>query len=431
MRHPLRNVVFVILAVLAVHSAAYAKKKDKDEDKNKDGSSSTNSAPIIPVVEQNSPQSLRWSDALKDFYDTDKKNGWDKATCRSMSGRFSSAARGDSRLEAKASIMEGVIDQRCGDDKSADDNFDSAIRKDPQLCESRVVQAVRLMERDSYGDARKILETATKADPQCTAGYTNLAMIQRRHTNPPQEKEALQNLRRALAVDANYLPAFNEMASLYLDRGRRESSHASWDLAEVVCRQAQLVNANYAPIYNTWGLVRMERGDIVEALRFFEQAIKLDPNLFEAQMNFGHVTLSFRGYQDAYDAFQKALAVKPKNYDALIALGTAARGLKRFDEAQNRYEQARDVDPKRPEAYFNMGLLYQDYMSGTVTDLRKAQGYLSDFVDRAGDNDRYRSAVDGVKRRCAPQPKKSRVRATCRPGRLQNIEQSIAALSGG
>src|SRR6185436_15113319 len=106
-------------------------------------------------------------------------------------------------------------------------------------------------------------------------------------------------------------------------------------------------------------------------------------------------------------------------------------GLKRFDEAQRQYEEARDAAPKRPEAYFNLGLLYQDYMSGSVGDLRKAQGYLNDFVSRAGDSDRYKAAVEGVTRKCAPQPKKSRVRATCRPGRLKNIDQSISALSGG
>src|SRR5262245_42107105 len=133
-------------------------------------------------------------------------------------------------------------------------------------------------------------------------------MIQRRYSSPSQDSEALLNLRRALAVDASYLPAFNEMALLYYDRGRREKTRGSWDLAEIVCRQAQIVNANYAPIYNTWGLIRMARGDVVEALRFFEEAIKQDPQLFEAQMNFGHVTLSFRGYQDAYDAFSRALA---------------------------------------------------------------------------------------------------------------------------
>src|SRR5205085_3415664 len=155
---------------------------------------------------------------------------------------------------------------------------------------------------------------------------------------------------------------------------------------------------------------------------FFEEAIKHDPQLFEAQMNFGHVTLSFRGYQDAYDAFSKALAIHPNNYEALIARGTAARGLKRFDEAENRYTDASNAEPKRPEAYFNLGVLHQDYLSGSVDDLKKAQAFFNQFVDRAGGSDQYKEAVDGVKRRCAPQPKKSRVRSSCRPGRLQNIE---------
>ena len=49
-----------------------------------------------------------------------------------------------------------------------------------------------------------------------------------------------------LAIDAQYLDAFNQMALLFL--GRAQDNKKMLDLAAVVCRQAQLINPNYAPI---------------------------------------------------------------------------------------------------------------------------------------------------------------------------------------
>jgi len=99
------------------------------------------------------------------------------------------------------------------------------------------------------------------------------------------------------------------------------------DLAEVVCRQAQLIDGNYAPIYNTWGLINVRQGNIIAGLAKFQRAFTLDANMFEAYMNFGELTLSFRGYEDAARAFERATQLQPTNYDAWLGLGAAQRGM--------------------------------------------------------------------------------------------------------
>ena len=217
------------------------------------------------------------------------------------------------------------------------------------------------------------------------------------------------------------------MALLHYDRGRKGNT-AELDLAEVVCRQAQMLDADYAPIYNTWGLIKVYKGDVISALRFFQRAITLDPNLFEAQMNFGEVTISFRGYEDGRKAFSRAVELEPNNYDAVIGLGTALRGLERFSEAETQYERAKQLDTKRAEAYFNLGVLYQDYMSGSVADLKKAKTFFSEFLKRAGKQTEFRSSVQDVNNRCAQKPSKKRGAPKCRPGRMQNIDISVEAM---
>ncbi|MBW2719142.1 MAG: tetratricopeptide repeat protein, partial [Deltaproteobacteria bacterium] len=108
--------------------------------------------------------------------------------------------------------------------------------------------------------------------------------------------------------------------------------------------------------------------------------------------------------------------------------GTALRGLERFPEAETQYERAKQLDAKRPEAFFNLGVLYQDYMSGSVNDLKKAKVYFSEFLKRAGKQTEFRSSVQDVSNRCAQKSSKKRGAAKCRPGRIQNIDISVEAM---
>jgi tetratricopeptide (TPR) repeat protein len=364
----------------------------------------------------------KWESALDEF-ESNEKSGWTSAKCSASEKSFKRAADAQSGHFAEAHYMAGLALSRCGDD-GAHKYYDKALAVDSRFCKARVGLGLRDLQDGRTAQARSTFERSIKDDPQCTSGYTNLAIVQR---SQGQNEEALKNLRRALAIESDYLSAFNQMALLHYDRGRKGNA-SELDLAEVVCRQAQMLDADYAPIYNTWGLIKVYKGDVISALRFFQRAITLDPDLFEAQMNFGEVTISFRGYEDGRKAFARAVELDPSNYDAVIGLGTALRGLERFPEAETQYERAKQLDAKRPEAFFNLGVLYQDYMSGSVNDLKKAKVYFSEFLKRARKQTEFRSSVQDVSNRCAQKSSKQRGAAKCRPGRIQNIDISVEAM---
>lgn len=364
----------------------------------------------------------KWESALEEF-DENEKSGWTAAKCRASEKSFEQASDAQGGGFAEAQYMAGLALSRCGD-SGAIAHYGQALEIDSKFCKARVALGLRDLESGRTSQAKSAFEQSIKDDPQCTSGYTNLAIVQRARG---ENDEALKNLRRALAIESDYLAAFNQMALLHYDRGRKGNA-SELDLAEVVCRQAQMLDANYAPIYNTWGLIKVYKGDVISALRFFEKAITLDPALFEAQMNFGEVTISFRGYEDGRRAFARAVELQPDNYEAVIGLGSALRGLELFSEAETQYERARQIDAERPEAYFNLGVLYQDYMSGSVGDLKKAKGYFTEFLKRAGRRSEFQSSVQDVNNRCAQGSGKKRGAPKCRPGRMQNIDISIEAM---
>jgi tetratricopeptide (TPR) repeat protein len=368
-----------------------------------------------------------WKEAVAAF-DAAEKSGWNESTCDSVGKVFARANREQGGKFAEATYMSGLVLDRCGKRDEALKYFNDALAMDSKLCGARVGVGVSEFRQGHEAQAFSTFEKAVRDDARCTEGYTNLAMMQMARSGPGNE-DALNNLRRALAINASYLPAFNQMALLYL--GRAQGNAKMLDLAAVVCRQAQLINANYAPIYNTWGLINMRKQNVFDALRMFERASQLDPSIFEAHMNFGEITLGFRGYEDARKAFSKAVELRPKSYDAHVGLGAALRGLNDAEGAKKQYEEARGLDASRPEAYFNLGILYQDYMSGSVPDMKQALSYYQEFVSRARGNTAYKPTVDEIERRCesSEAKKKRKSSKSCRPGRKQNIELAIEAMA--
>ena len=220
----------------------------------------------------------KWESALEEF-EANEKAGWTSAKCSSSSKAFERVSDAQGGGFAEAHYMAGLALSRCGD-SGAYKHYEAALKADSKFCKARVGMGLRDLQSGRMSQAKSAFEQSIEDDPQCTSGYTNLAIVQRAQGNAD---EALKNLRRALAIESDYLAAFNQMALLHYDQGRK-GKPAELDLAEVVCRQAQMLDASYAPIYNTWGLIKVFKGDVISALRYFQKAITLDPDLFEAQI---------------------------------------------------------------------------------------------------------------------------------------------------
>lgn len=239
--------------------------------------------------------------------------------------------------------------------------------------------------------AKRMFEQARESDRRSTEAYTNLAILDRENRN---YTDAQLNLRRALAVNSDYMTAFAQMALLYLEVA--EENAQMLDIVVLVSQQAagraaQIKSEplDLAPLHNTWGLALIRKGDVVGSAKQFDTARRLNPQFFEAHMNYGAVNLSFRGFEAAEESFRRAVDLNPQDYQAHLSLGSALRGLERYADARAEYEKARQIDAAAPSAYYNLAVLMQDYeisdagdMNGQVAVLTKAKQMYRDFLTK-------------------------------------------------
>lgn len=120
----------------------------------------------------------------------------------------------------------------------------------------------------------------------------------------------------------------------------------------------ELTGTDKAILAYNEGVEKLKAGDLAGALPKFEEAVKENPGLPEAQSALSDVYMELKRYGDALAAADRYLALKPgdvrglrNRYDALNAAGDG-------DKAKEALEALRAADPKSPETavrYFNEG----------------------------------------------------------------------------
>ena len=280
----------------------------------------------------------------------------------------------------------GVIDEECGKLDDAEVAYKNALDINGNFAPAMVNLGEIYYRQNKVDAAATQFERASKADPKNPQAYTDTALIDfdrsTKGGDPAGVKEAVKNLRRALALDADSITAYSLLALIYYTTA--ESDRSKLDLAELVCKQAKDVNDKYPEIYNTLGLIKLRKKNVTGALGEFRKAAELEPRYVEAQLNIGAITLSARDYKSAETAFKAALDAKPtdltQRFDATIGMGVALRGQRRVDEAEKWYMKAKEVDPRACAVDYNLGVLYQDYKAGSEADYNAAKKKFGDFT---------------------------------------------------
>ncbi|MBI5531307.1 MAG: hypothetical protein HY898_01230 [Deltaproteobacteria bacterium] len=375
--------------------------------------------------------------ALARLVELDRTAGWSEATCAQVAGQFLAAEqRSPGGKLAAARYNAGLAWQRCSHDAKAREQFRSALEADPSL--SRAGVQLALYDLKEKGDAaldstiERLQDAVLAAKFQDVDALINLAMLEmRRGANKAWQGCSDDgdcskiNIRRALAIDDAYMPAFNQLALYYLALARSKSgqqgqglvagsarkarlSGQMLDLAALVCSQAIRKNPRYAPIHNTAGLVQVELGNINSAVQEFNLAREIDPGFFEAQMNYAAVNLSFRGYGQSENAYRQALSIRPSSYEAHLGLALALRGQitdsnwdSKLKETQAELDRCKTLSGDRPEAWYNEAILTQEYKSKiasgdlkeAIAVLKQASATFDAFIKKAGAAAQYSEAV--------------------------------------
>ncbi|MFF7606094.1 tetratricopeptide repeat protein [Streptomyces parvulus] len=208
-------------------------------------------------------------------------------------------------------------------EKALNTSLKVGAERNPQALEGLAALAVA---RRDFPAAKKWGESAARAAPK---RWTAHAVLIEAYTGLGDHKGVGRALDKVLELRAGTPAAKARAAAVYRDRGWREDAAAQISDAAA----AATAPAERAAYLEQAGRLAFERGDPREALRFFQESLRTDPDQRAAQAGQGRALAALGRTTDALSAYQAALAKRPSPEYALelgelyesLGLGQAAR----------------------------------------------------------------------------------------------------------
>lgn len=133
-----------------------------------------------------------------------------------------------------------------------------------------------------------------------------------------------------------------------------------WKSEELLFQSALFVCPLNAKVHYNVGKNLADRGQQTEAIKFYREAVRLNPKYVHAMNNLGNILKEKEELHEAEQLLSRAVSIQPDFSAAWMNLGIVQNSLKRFEEAEKSYLTAIKYRKKYPDCYYNLGRLYAD-----------------------------------------------------------------------
>ena len=223
--------------------------------------------------------------------------------------------------------------------------------------------------------------------------------------------EAIAHYRRAIALRADYAPAYNNLASTLKSKGQLtdaiatyeqalrvqpEYPEADYNLANALVeagrreeaiahyqRASQLLPGAAADVHNNLGIALMTDGKVAEAVSEFRRATQADPQSAKAHRNLGDALVTMGERAEGLEQLRRAVALRPSDAALRYDLGSALLEAGSLVDAVTELHEALRLDPKSVAAHNNLGIALgsQGKLSEAIAEFDKALDLDPGFAD--------------------------------------------------
>ncbi|XP_071991603.1 protein O-mannosyl-transferase TMTC4 [Engystomops pustulosus] len=133
-----------------------------------------------------------------------------------------------------------------------------------------------------------------------------------------------------------------------------------WKSEELLFQSALDVCPLNAKVHYNIGKNLADRGLQTDAIKYYREAIRLNPKYVHAMNNLGNILKEKDELHEAQELLSRAVSIQSDFSAAWMNLGIVQNSLKQFEEAERSYLTAIKYRKKYPDCYYNLGRLYAD-----------------------------------------------------------------------
>ena len=158
----------------------------------------------------------------------------------------------------------------------------------------------------------------------------------------------------------------------FLNGRSKSESDSIVTIAISELKKSVSIYPSFTDAWNQLALIskRMNKPD--EAMRYFEEALKSNPNDPTVHNNIGTIFFTAGNYAESLKAFTKAAQLNPNYAEAFANLGSSYGMMNDLNSAVNNFNRAVTIDPNYAQAYYFLSITYRN-----MGNLKQAQFNLS------------------------------------------------------
>lgn len=223
-----------------------------------------------------------------------------------------------------------------------------AQRKHAMIRQFNAGMAMVLERRGQFEQAKAYMESYLKSDPKNVNAMQQLARI---NLNMDKADDAIVQLAKAKEIDKNILTPEAIVAMFYQQKG--DKNMATTYMTKALQKAPNDLNTNLAAAQ--WFQMNNSTD---QAIKFAENALKIDPKSEAAMLLRGNFALIKKDYAKAIEMYNKILANSPSNFAATNNIALALCETGRQEDLKRAVEYA-GVNAQRfgrqPETFSTLG----------------------------------------------------------------------------
>jgi len=245
-----------------------------------------------------------------------------------------------------------------GNWESAQTQFQIALAMNPKDTLSIYGNSLALFNLRKYSEAAHNLQLAVEILSERRENNQLLAdsLVLSAVISAVQKENALaiEKLEKAIKLIPNHFDANFSLGRAYFGNGEIDKSVNSF-------RQAVLIKPRdvRSRFFLATALERAE--NIPEALEEYRKVLELEPNSADGNLGLGVLLIKTEGDRsdEGLRALQQAVAINPNLYEAQITLGKTLVRLNRAAEAIEHLQKGAELAPDNPEPHFQLAIAYR------------------------------------------------------------------------
>ena len=250
-----------------------------------------------------------------------------------------------------------------------------APAQEEEVFRPEVAEGIRLYREKKVKEAIAAIQRAIAADPQDAVACNALGVI---YSQEGDNEKAMEQFDKAISLRRPYYKAIYNKFNLLLTNGRAKEAEA---LLEGVVQQYP----DHADGFINLGVLAGRQGEIDKAIGYFDKAIALNGDDFDAHFKKGQLMVVQKRYDEALACFNRVTEIEPRYTPAGQAARLVEEILQKKREGYIRVRQIMVTDPEvaqRIKAELNKGADFATVAARYSADASSQYGGDLGFIKR-------------------------------------------------